>query len=130
MYYGSRRKGELLEEKMGERKKQADTESLSGQVLRLDDLVEYQTNSIVSRAIISKNVGTVTLFAFDEGQQLSEHTAPFDALVFGLDGEAEITVSGKAQRLKAGEMIILPSHSPHSLRAIRKFKMILIMIRS
>lgn len=115
---------------MGERKKQADMESLSGQTLKLDDLVEYQARSIVSRAIISKNVGTVTLFAFDEGQQLSEHTAPFDALVFGLDGEAEIAVSGRAQRLKAGEMIILPSHSPHSLRAIKKFKMILIMIRS
>jgi len=93
-------------------------------------LVEYQQGSVVSRTILDKKTGTVTLFAFDKGQGLSEHTAPFDALVHLLDGEAEIVISGKALRLKEGEMVIMPANQPHALRAIEKFKMILTMIRS
>ena len=97
---------------------------------KLVDLADYQTGSVVSRTIINKKTGTVTFFAFDEGQSLSEHTAPFDALVHILDGEGEITISGKPFQLKAGEMIIMPANEPHALRAIQKFKMLLIMIRS
>jgi quercetin dioxygenase-like cupin family protein len=84
----------------------------------------------VSRTILDKKTGTVTFFAFDKGQGLSEHTAPFDALVYLLDGEAEVVISGKLSRLKAGEMVIIPANDPHALRAITRFKMILTMIRS
>jgi quercetin dioxygenase-like cupin family protein len=99
------------------------------QVVGLVDLVNYQEGSVVSREIISKPTGTVTLFAFDAGQGLSEHTAPFDALVYLLDGEAEIVISDKAFRLKDGEMVIMPANEPHALKAVKKFKMILTMIR-
>ena len=94
------------------------------------DLIGYQDGSIVSREIIGKKTGTVTVFAFDEGQGLSEHTAPFDALVYLLDGEVEISIAGKPYRLKKGEMIIMPAKEPHSLTAVKRFKMLLIMIRS
>jgi len=107
-----------------------DTDQLIGQALRLADLVGYQTGSVVSRTIIDKAVGTVTLFAFAAGQGLSEHTAPYDALVCILDGEAEIKISGKAHKVKSGEMIIMPANQPHSLRAQERFKMMLVMIRS
>jgi quercetin dioxygenase-like cupin family protein len=100
------------------------------QVTRLDDLADYQEGSIVSRTIIDKKTGTVTFFAFDKGQGLSEHTAPFDALVYLLDGEAEIVISGKPFRLKAGEMLIMPANDPHALKAITRFKMVLTMVRS
>jgi len=96
----------------------------------LRDLVGYQDGSIVSREILGKKTGTVTVFAFDEGQGLSEHTAPFDALVYILDGEVEISISGKPYHLKKGEMIIMPAKEPHSLTAVKRFKMLLIMIRS
>ncbi|MCS7115309.1 MAG: cupin domain-containing protein [Nitrososphaerota archaeon] len=102
---------------------------LKAEVLRLAELVEYQEGSVVSRTLIDKETGTVTLFAFDEGQGLSEHTAPFDAMVFIIDGEAEITVAGQAFRLKEGEMIIMPANKPHAVRAATRFKMLLIMIR-
>jgi len=105
-------------------------EKLVGQAARLADLVDYQTDSVVSRTLINKKTGTVTLFAFDKGQGLSEHTAPFEALVFLLDGEAEIVISGKPLRAEEGEMVIMPANQPHSLRAVKKFKMMLIMIRS
>ena len=105
-------------------------EKLVGQAIRLIDLADYQEGSVVSRTIIDQKTGTVTFFAFDEGQGLSEHTAPFDALVYLLDGEAEIVISGKAIRLKQGEMVIMPANQPHALEAIRNFKMILTMIRS
>ena len=105
-------------------------EKLLAQKARGSDLVDYRESSIVSRTILEKNTGTVTLFAFDKGQGLSEHTAPFDALVYLLDGEAEIAISGKTLRLKEGEMVIMPANQPHALRAAEKFKMILIMIRS
>ena len=96
----------------------------------LRDLVSYQSGSIVSREILGRKTGTVTVFAFDEGQGLSEHTAPFDALVHILDGEVEISISEKPYRLKKGEMIIMPAKEPHSLAAVKRFKMLLIMIRS
>ncbi len=103
---------------------------LSGKASRLVDLVEYQGGGIVSRTVIDKAMGTLTLFAFDEGQGLSEHTAPFDALVYIVDGEAEVTISGKALYLKEGDMVIMPANEPHALRAIKKFKMMLVMIKS
>jgi len=102
---------------------------LSGKA-RPIDLVTYQKGSVVSRTILEKETGTVTLFAFDQGQGLSEHTAPYDALVYILDGEADVTVSGETHRLSAGEMIIMPANQPHALKAARRFKMKLTMIRS
>jgi quercetin dioxygenase-like cupin family protein len=105
-------------------------EKLVGQAIRLIDLADYQEGSVVSRTIIDKKVGTVTFFAFADGQGLSEHTAPFDAWVYLLEGEAEIVISGKAIRLKAGEMVIMPANQPHALRAVKNFKMILTMMRS
>lgn len=103
---------------------------LAGQVVNVEGLVSYQEGSVVSKTIVDKKVGTVTLFAFDKGQGLSEHTAPYDAIVQLIDGEAEITVSGKAQRVSKGEMFILPANEPHALVAVERFKMLLIMIRS
>ena len=96
----------------------------------LRDLVNYQDGAVVSREIIRKSTGTVTLFAFDKGQGLSEHTAPFDALLHVFDGEAEVTISGKAYHLEQGQMIILPAGETHALKALSKFKMLLAMIRS
>jgi quercetin dioxygenase-like cupin family protein len=104
--------------------------SLAGQAARLADLADYQEGSIVSRAIIDKKTGTVTFFAFAEGQGLSEHTAPFDALVYLLEGEAEIVISGKPIHLKNGEMVIMQANQPHALKATENFKMVLTMIRS
>ena len=111
-----------------ERKK--DPEGLVAGVNRLIDLVAYQSGSVVSRTLIDQKTGTVTLFSFDEGQGLSEHTAPFDALVCLLDGEAEISISGKPLHLREGEMVIMPANQPHALKAIKRFKMLLTMIRS
>jgi len=109
---------------------QTEDKSLTGRVVKPIDLLDYQEASVVSRMIVNKKVGTVTLFAFDEGQGLSEHTAPFDALVHILDGEAEVVISSKTSLVKAGEMIIMPANEPHALKATKKFKMLLIMIRS
>jgi quercetin dioxygenase-like cupin family protein len=109
---------------------QQDLEKLTGQAIRLVDLADYQEGSVVSRTIIDKKTGTVTFFAFDERQGLSEHTAPFDALVYLLEGEAEIVISGKPIRLTDGEMVIMPANRPHAVRAAKRFKMILTMIRS
>lgn len=111
-------------------KEQAKEMELKGKVVNLCELVDYQDGSIVSREILKKDTGTVTLFAFDEGQGLSEHTAPFDALVCILDGEAEIAISGKGHRVKEGEMIVMPANEPHALHAAQRFKMLLVMIRS
>jgi len=110
-------------------KKGMKEESLPAKAVCLESLAEYQKGSVVSREIIRKKAGTVTLFAFDEGQGLSEHTAPFDALVYVLEGEAEITISGKPHRLKSGEMIIMPANKPHGLKALKPYKMLLVMIR-
>jgi len=101
-----------------------------GKANSMVDQVAYQEESVVSKTLIDKKVGTVTLFAFGEGQGLSEHTAPFDAMVCILDGEAEITIAGNPILVKAGEMIIMPANKPHALKAIKKFKMMLIMIRA
>ncbi len=109
---------------------QKDPNELQAKVLNLADLVDYQEGAIVSRAIIDKETGTLTLFAFAEGQGLSEHTAPFDALVYLLDGEAEVIISGKNLRLKTGEVVIMPANKPHALKAIKGFKMLLAMIKS
>jgi quercetin dioxygenase-like cupin family protein len=92
--------------------------------------VNYQAGSIVSREIVHKPAGSVTLFAFDAGQGLSEHTAPFDALALALEGEAEITIAGKPHHLHCGEMILMPARRPHALIALKRFKMVLTMIRS
>lgn len=105
-------------------------EKLEAQIFKLADLVEYQEGSVVSRTLIDKETGTVTLFAFDEGQGLSEHTAPFDAMAYVLDGEAEISIAGKAMRLEKGEALIMPSNKPHAVKALKRFKMLLIMVRS
>ena len=106
-----------------------DPSRLHGTVLTLAALVEYQSGTIVSRTILKQPAGTVTLFAFAGGQELSEHTVPHDALVQVLDGEGTITIAGVAHRLKAGEMIIMPAHQPHAVKATRRFKMMLTMIR-
>ena len=98
-------------------------------VLHLAELVAYQDGSVVSRQITKADAGNVTLFAFDQDQELSEHTAPFDALVHVLDGEAEIRISGKGFELKTGDAIILPADEPHAVKASTRFKMLLTMIR-
>lgn len=97
---------------------------------KLDELVDYQGGSVVSKEIIKKDKGNVTLFAFDKGQGLSEHTAPFDALVYIFDGSAEINIAGNPHLLAKGEIIIMPANKPHSLKAIERFKMVLVMIRA
>ncbi len=99
------------------------------EVLHLAELVSYQDGSVVSRQITKAEAGNVTLFAFDKDQELSAHTAPFDALVHVLDGEAEIRISGKTYNLKTGDAIIMPANAPHALRAPTRFKMLLTMIR-
>jgi len=103
---------------------------LRGRKLVTNELLAYQDGAVVSRTLIDKKVGTVTMFSFDEGEGLSEHTAPYDAMAMILDGEVEITISGKPQVLKSGEMIIMPANEPHALRALKPFKMMLIMIRA
>jgi len=99
-------------------------------VTGLVGMVSYQDGAVVSKTLLDKKAGTVTLFAFAEGQGLSEHTAPFDALVYVLDGEVEITISGTGYHLSQGEMIIMPANHPHALSAIKRFKMMLVMVRS
>jgi quercetin dioxygenase-like cupin family protein len=102
----------------------------SAQTLKIAELVDYQDGSVVSRIVVKAETGNVTLFAFDEGQELSEHTAPFDALVHVLDGEVAIEISGKPFLLKTGEAIIMPADEPHAVKAVKKFKMLLTMIRA
>ncbi len=96
----------------------------------LSGLVETQEGAITSRQILKKDTGNVTIFAFDKGQELSEHTAPFDALVHVLEGTAEITIAGSPSKVAAGEMIVMPATKPHAVKAVEKFKMMLVMIRS
>ena len=106
------------------------SKSLEAQANNLPSLINYQEGSVVSRTIIDKKAGTVTLFAFDEKQGLSEHTAPFDAMVYIVDGEAEVTIAGKPVRVKQGEMTIMPANKPHALLAVKKFKMLLVMVKA
>lgn len=101
----------------------------TAEVVRMIDLVNYQDGSVVSRTLVKRSTGTITLFAFDDGQGLSEHTAAFDAVAHLLEGEAEITVSGNPLRVSAGDAVLLPANQPHALKAITKFKMLLTMIR-
>ncbi len=108
---------------------QTTAEDLLARVVDLAQLINYQTGAVVSRTLIIKPTGTVTLFAFDRGQELSEHTAPFDALVHVIEGESEISISGKPMRLAAGQMIIMPAGKPHAVRAVTQCKMLLVMIR-
>ena len=115
---------------MEQERNQTDSNKLTRQASKMVSLIEYQRNAVVSKTIIDKPSGTLTLFAFDKGQGLSEHTAPFDALVYLLDGEAEVTISGKPVQIKQGEMVIMPANRPHALRAISRFKMMLVMIKS
>ncbi len=96
----------------------------------LAETIGYRKGAIVSREIARKRAGTVTVFAFDKGQALSEHTAPFDAIVYILDGQAQITIAGSRRPAKAGEMVVMPADKPHALKAARRFKMLLIMLRS
>jgi quercetin dioxygenase-like cupin family protein len=108
--------------------KQPDT-SLVAKPADVAALVAYQDGAVVSRTVIERKTGTVTLFAFDKGQGLSEHTAPFDALVHIIDGEAVITIDGRDHSVKAGQAVIMPANHPHTLKAVARFKMMLIMIR-
>jgi quercetin dioxygenase-like cupin family protein len=96
----------------------------------LIDLIDYQASSVVSKTIVDKPTGTLTLFAFDKGQGLSEHMAPFDAFVYVFDGEAEVTIAGEPVNVKQGGMVIMPANKPHALHALDKFKMLLVMIKS
>ena len=112
------------------KKNQEKTEPFNAQAAKLSGLIDYQEGAVVSRTIIDKKAGTVTLFAFDKGQGLSEHTAPYDALVQVLDGEAEVTISGKPFIVRSGEITVMPANKPHALKAVTKFKMVLIMIRA
>jgi quercetin dioxygenase-like cupin family protein len=121
---------EYLEEVFDLARKKESVIKLAGKAETLAALVEYQEDSVVSRTLIDKDVGTVTLFAFDQNQGLSEHTAPFDALLYVFDGEAEITVSGKPVLVNAGMVTLLPVGKPHAVKALSRFKMMLIMIRA
>jgi quercetin dioxygenase-like cupin family protein len=115
---------------MGSQQAQAKREIPIAEIVRLIDLVNYQEGAVVSRTLVNRATGTITLFAFDEGQGLSEHTAPFDAMAYLLEGEAEIVIAGKPLRTTAGEGVLMPANQPHSLKALTRFKMVLTMIRS
>ena len=105
-------------------------ESYKGRVIELASFIEYSDNSVLSKTLVEKKAGTITLFSFDAGQGLSEHTTPYDAVVHIIDGEAEIIIGGTASRVTTGQMIIMPAEIPHELRAIKQFKMLLTMIRA
>lgn len=105
-------------------------DDIKAKSLKINDLIDYQKNSVVSREIIKKDTGTITIFAFDKGEGLSEHSAPFDAMVQIIEGKAEITISGKSNILEKGDMIIMPANDPHALKALEQYKMILTMIKS
>ena len=107
-----------------------DTKFTPAQAIHAAGLVDYQSGSIVSREILKKGTGKITLFAFDADEGLSEHTSPFDALVQVLEGEVDITIAGQLQRVTEGQLILMPAHQPHALKAVKRFKMILTMIRS
>ena len=106
------------------------TSTPKGKAFNLENHIDYAVGSVVSKTLIKKEIGNITLFAFDQEQGLSEHTAPFDAVVHILDGSAEITIGGQPQIVNAGEMLIMPANISHALQAIERFKMLLVMIRS
>ena len=103
---------------------------LIGKALTMSELVAYQDGSVVSKTLIDKKIGTLTMFSFGAGQGLSEHTVPYDAFVQVVDGEAEVTISGEPHTVTAGQMIIMPANIPHELKAVKPFKMLLVMIRA
>ena len=103
---------------------------LIGKALTMSELVAYSSGSVVSKTLIDKKIGTLTLFSFDAGQGLSEHTVPYDAFVQIVDGEAEVTINGEPHTVGSGQMIIMPANIPHELRAVKPFKMLLVMIRA
>lgn len=107
-----------------------DKETIKTEAIDLKNCIQYQDNSVVSKTLINKKTGTLTLFSFDQGQGLSEHTAPFDAVVQIIDGEAEINIGGNILNTLEGQLVIMPANVPHSLKAKKKFKMLLIMVRS
>ena len=113
----------------GHERSQEKKEDLHSKVLRLKDLVSYQDGTVASRMIVNKKAGTITIFSFDETEGLSEHTAPYDAVVTILDGRCEVWIAGETFELGEGDAIIMPANKPHALSAITKFKMVLIMIR-
>jgi quercetin dioxygenase-like cupin family protein len=115
---------------MSQDKSSAEIKFEPAQAVQVAALVDYQSGSIVSREILKGATGKITLFAFDEGEGLSEHTSPFNALVQIVEGEAEITISGQPHRVTAGELILMPAQQPHALAAVKRFKMVLTMIRS
>ena len=115
---------------MNSQQAQGKREMPIAEVVRLIDLVNYQEGAVVSRTLVNRTMETLTLFAFDEGQGLSEHTTPFDAVAHLLEGDAEIAISGKPLRATAGEAVLMPANQPHSLKALSRFKMLLTMIRS
>jgi len=115
---------------MPQEQKSTETKFEPARAVKLAALVDYQSGSIVSREILKGATGKVTLFAFDAGEGLSEHTSPFNALVEIVEGEAEITISGQPHRVTAGELILMPAQQPHALVAVKRFKMVLTMIRS
>lgn len=119
---------------MGQKKimknEQDQNHEVIAEVKQLGELLQYQTGAIVSRVLLKNKGGTVTLFAFDKGEGLSEHTAPFDALVVNIDGEADVEIAGKSFRVRQGETITLPANRPHAVRATTQFKMLLIMVRA
>jgi len=106
-----------------------ETSTIHGQEAKLADLVSYQADAIVSKTLVKGETGSVSIFAFDQGQELSEHTVPFDALVCVLDGEAEIRISQTAHRVRAGEAIVMPANQPHAVKALQSFKMTLSMVK-
>lgn len=108
----------------------SEIELYKGKALDIKTLVEYSANSIVSKTLIDTKAGTITLFSFDKGQGLSEHTAPYDAVVQIVDGEAEIMIGGNAIHANEGNMVVMPSNIPHALQATKRFKMLLTMIRA
>jgi quercetin dioxygenase-like cupin family protein len=103
---------------------------IKAKAVKLKELVEYQEGSVVSRTVIDKKSGTVTLFAFDEGEGLSEHTAPYDAMVIDLEGNVEVRISGASNHLEEGDVVIMPANKPHALKALTRFKMMLVMIKA
>lgn len=107
-----------------------ETKNNLNEKFKLDTAIDYQSQAVVSKTLINRPTGTITLFAFDSGQGLSEHTAPFDAVVQIIEGEAEISISGTSHYLTSGEAIIMPAHKPHALHAKKNFKMLLTMIKS
>lgn len=109
--------------------KKSNNQQLKGLPIDLEHLLDYQAESVVSREIVRNKSGTMTVFAFDKNQGLSEHTAPFDAIVYILDGEARISIANKAHTVKKHQLIIMPASKPHSLKAVKKFKMLLILIK-